>query len=181
MSQQKIQYTIRAAQPADFGPLAVLFKDCAFQESVIALGHQLDASINWQAYVGERSRRADTRIFLAETPNGIAGFVEARISDPGRASFKRRALRTAKRILRGEQTSLAKPRRVGVIEQVYIDESARNPYLGYDLFNAALDWFKSNNLPAAEGVVWSQNEDVMKMARYIGFKPTRIVFRKELV
>ena len=48
------------------------------------------------------------------------------------------------------------------------------------LGQAAVDWCKERDLVALEGTVWAANDRVLRISEIVGFKPVRVLIRKEL-
>jgi ribosomal protein S18 acetylase RimI-like enzyme len=173
-------YTIRPARAADAPRIGALYGDWMKLAPEMAVGQQLQTDTDWTRYFGSKLGRDDMCVFVAEVDNAVTAFIVGRAGNTGQADFINRAGKVVRRVLGRRNSRLAKPRKVGVIDHVYIDPDVRNPYLGYDLLNACLDWFKGKGLTAAEGVVWSLNDTTLRVAKFLGFKPIRVMLRKEL-
>jgi L-amino acid N-acyltransferase YncA len=173
-------YIIRPARTADIPQIGSLYSDWMKLAPDMAVGQQLQTGNDWERYFGSMLRRDDMCVFVAETGDVVSGFIVGRAGNTGQADFIHRAGKIVRRFLGRRNQRLVRPRTVGVIDHVYVAPDVRNHYLGYELMNACLDWFRGRGLTAAEGVIWSLNENTLKLARFLGFKPIRVMLRKEL-
>ena len=150
------------------------------EASPMAIGQQIEAGSDWRKYFTAILRRPDMSIFVAEVGGRAEGFVVGRIGNTGQADLIHRIGKVVRTVLQRRATRIARPRTVGIVDHLFMSPSSRNPYMAYDMMNAQFDWFREQGVTAVEGVIWSMNDTTLKMSKYLGFKPVRVMVRKEL-
>jgi hypothetical protein len=117
-------------------------------------------------------------VFVADGPGGLAGFLEVSETGGRRVDSVGRIGRLARRVLGKARDFPFQARRAGFIDTIYVAEHARSAYLAYHLLKAGNEWFRRRGLVEIETVVYSANEDVMRLLGRYGFKPSRVIMRK---
>jgi GNAT superfamily N-acetyltransferase len=98
------------------------------------------------------------RVFLAERDGVPVGYISGHLEVDMRRVLTRR----------------------GVIEDWYIDESARRAGVGSLLMEQLLDWFRSENCEMAESGTWAFNPGARKAHAKAGFAEIEIKLRRRL-
>jgi GNAT superfamily N-acetyltransferase len=174
------KHAIRPAAPSDVPRLAELFGMWIRSAEEMAVGQQLNVDADWSRYFTGMLRAEGVRVLVAELDGKVAGFVVGRVNQTGRSDLVHTVGKLVRRAMRQQAPDIVKSRRVGLVEDIYVDPSIRTVAVAYDLVDELLVWFKLQGLAAAEGHMWARNETQLRLAKYMGFEPIRIMVRKEL-
>ncbi len=144
----------------------------------------MEQAADWHEYIAARLRRPHAAILVAERNGEIVGYIDIRIAQQG-VPPRRRGLKAATRRLlnraRKTQPSVLGYRRYGFIEDVYVAPSSRRTGAGIalKLHESAERWFEQRHAGHVEGTVATSNAEVLELARKLGFRPVRVLIRKE--
>jgi GNAT superfamily N-acetyltransferase len=97
-------------------------------------------------------------VLVAESANAVVGYITGRVRDE------------AQRVL---------PRR-GIVEDWYVDDSARGGGIGRALLAALEERFVGLGCDVVESATWAGNREARKAHEVLGFREVRVMYRKRL-
>lgn len=146
----------------------------------MATGQQIDHDFDYAADLRRILNNPAHRIFVSIDSDGIQGFVSGRIGKGPNKDLISRVGNSIRRILGRVPRTNERSSDVGVVDQVVIRPGRRSNYMSLGLFRALMAWFEEEGVAAVEASVWSANTTILKLSEYMGFKPVRVLLRKEL-
>lgn len=171
---------IRAAEPADIAICALMLREWLESAQDMAIGQVIDTSANREAELGRVLSDPDSRIFVAEDEDGVQGFISGRVNDGPRADFLSRTGMLIRRLTGNSSRGQRRTTPVGVLDHVVVRPGKRSNYMSLALFKALSEWFRERGISAIEATVWTANTRVLRISERVGFKPVRVLVRKEL-
>ena len=177
---ENTKHSIRPAAPSDVPRLAELYGMWIRSAEEMAIGQQLNVDADWSRYFTGMLRNEGIRALVAEQDGKVVGFIVGRVNQTGQSDFVHRIGKFVRKAMRQLPPDIVKSRRVGVVEEIYVDPEIRGAAIAYDLIDELMVWFKLQGLAAVEGHMWARNQTQLRLAKYMGFEPIRIMVRKEL-
>jgi len=174
------KHFIRPAAPSDTERLGELFGKWIRSAEDMAVGQELNVDEDWSRYFTGMLRSDGIHVLVAELDGEVVGFVVGRVNQTGRSDLVHKVGKFVRKALRQLPPDIVKSRRVGVVEEIYVDPDIRGVAVAYDLVDELMTWFKLQGLAAIEGHMWARNQTQLRLAKYMGFEPIRIMVRKEL-
>jgi GNAT superfamily N-acetyltransferase len=106
------------------------------------------------------------------------GYVAVQISFPARHGLLKRALRRLVALPRPH--SIVQPKRVGWIEDCYVEPQARRRGIGSALVQAALAWLRAQHVTRVELAVLVANREGLAFWEQQGFGAVRVMLSREI-
>ena len=180
---------VRVASEDDVDALARLYRNEAVFHERLDGGFTLRQGFDWTAAIRSLLSHPARMMLVAEVDDRLVGFVHARIAgipaaEQRRVPVSRRVVNLIRR--RAPKTGIAGPagaavrRPIGVIEDCYVDPSARRCGCGRALVDEALSWFSGRGIGHVELDVLVANEEACRFWTALGFGATRIRMRRAL-
>lgn len=170
---------VRLAELQDIPACAEIFGEWLASAAWMAVGQDLDLSVDHAENLKSRLDNQDEAMFVAEDEDGIHGFVIVRAGTTPRTDIIHKLGSFARKIL-GRPHRPRGNAQTATLEEIVVKPGRRNSYMSLALFNAATAWCKDRQFTAIEGAVWAANERIIRVSERIGFKPVRVLLRKEL-
>ncbi len=173
--------SVRPATESDLKGCAVVLKEWLESSPHLTAGQNYDPNDDHEAFLRGVFKADDEAIFVAVDKDGIQGFVTLRAhrrrnSDlVGKVGVFIRKLLSAVGMTRGMGNS-----KVGTLDHIVIRPGKRSSYMSLALFRELTAWCRQRGLTAIEGTIWSENTDSLRLGKLLGFKPVRVLVRKEL-
>lgn len=171
----------RPATRQDLPQLAALVRWEVYDQQRLSGYLHLAPDIDWVRYVTAKLRRPDIQILVSEQDGKLVGYVELRLLSSGRRSLSSR-LRTAarhlRRLLNYRNDRFQPPRRLGVIEDIYIVPAFRRQNLGAFLLQDSFVWFRSRQVVTVHGSIWQANTVSLQFCQKQGFAVVEVVCAK---
>jgi ribosomal protein S18 acetylase RimI-like enzyme len=171
-------WVVRKANSGDLPGLVNLYRDWLRAASSVAIDQRSNDGLDLHRYLGALIGGDRSAVFVADGPDGLSGFLEVSEAGGRRADSVSRIGRLVRRVLGKNREFPFQARRAGFIDTIYVAEHARSAYLAFHLLKAGNEWFRQRGLVEIETVVYSANEDVMRLLGRYGFKPSRVIMRK---
>ena len=138
--------------------LYVEHRNALVPQEIQVLGAYRELPLVLREDVDSLLRGPGTVVLLGERDGEAIGYATGRIHDEPR------------RVLR--------PR--GVVEDWYVDPSARGHGYGRALLDALLDTFRTRGCKVAESRTWPTNETALRAHQSAGFHPVEVMMRRRL-
>ena len=143
-------------------------------------GQNYSPNFDREAHLRKKLNTEDEAFFVAEDADGIQGFVTIRGHSRRNSDVISRIGARVRNILSKGRLSTQPTRNVASIDHIIMNPDKRTNYLALGLLKATMQWCKERKLSAIEGTVWSGNSGVLKVGEVVGFKPVRVLLRKDL-
>jgi len=102
---------------------------------------------------------SDSVVFLAVSENQVVGFLV--LKEGGRPDYR-----------------MLRPKRLGIVEDIVVDETERGKGIGTKLLKEACSWSEARGLQGMQLHVWTANRGAVRLYEREGFR--RVVDRMEM-
>jgi ribosomal protein S18 acetylase RimI-like enzyme len=169
---------IRPATRADLPRLIVLFQQAIAYQRQLMPFFDLVRHVDWRRFVEAKLQHPRERVVVAEWSGEVMGYVAVQISFPARHGLLKRALRRLVALPRPH--SIVQPKRVGWIEDCYVEPQARRRGIGSALVQAALAWLRAQHVTRVELAVLVANREGLAFWEQQGFGAVRVMLSREI-
>ncbi len=184
ITERSEQGTVRRASSGDLAELARLFKEEAEHEAELSQGvFAFDAEFDWLAFAEQALNRSKSAVFVYVTPQRVSGLIYTRAVNEASVRSDSPLKRVAAKVLgrsRPVRPASATNSVYGMIEHVYVEPASRRSNAALGLFNAVNRWATESGIDELRGLVWAENVPTDRFVQALGFRPLRIMYRKEL-
>jgi ribosomal protein S18 acetylase RimI-like enzyme len=172
---------IRPAMLADLHQLSALLQQGVTCQRQITPFFELVPRVNWERFARAKLQNPQERILVAVQDERLAGYIIMRVPhsppEPYRHTLRQLLKRFWRRPLAPE---IVQPRRVGWIEDCYVQPEVRRHRIGRALVHAGLAWLQAQHVARVELAVLVANRSGLAFWEQQGFAPLRLLMAKEI-
>ncbi len=171
---------IRRATKKDVLKLSELFRQEIEYHQRLASYYELLTDFDWIVYTEQKLKDRDRLILVAESGEGLAGFMVVKIMDYPPNNRYKSILRWIRHGLKKNASLPIKTKRWGVIEGCYVIPSLRRQGIGSQLVLSAMKWFQSRQISRIELSLVARNKEGEAFWEKSGFKTFRLSLSRDI-
>lgn len=171
--------SVRPGRESDVPECARILQEWLESAAEMVAGQNYDPNDDHEAFLRSVLKAEDETMFVAKDSDGVQGFVTLRAHRRRNRDLIGRVGNFARNIL-SRAARTGQQQNVGIVDHIVMREGKRTTYMTLALLHELTEWCQQRGLRAIEGTIWADNKAMLRLGEYLGYRPVRVLVRKEL-